>query len=110
MKKIDLKKKKVTKKSKLAACVMKLYCILFIIGEAFILLGPLFVVSYYNFGSFYPLKFKDTTWCVVKYFYIFYFGYVILLMPLLLMIKVILNMDRKDIYACLLYTSPSPRD
>lgn len=70
MKKIDLKKKKVTKKSKLAACVMKLYCILFIIGEAFILLGPLFVVSYYNFGSFYPLKFKDTTWCVVKYFYI----------------------------------------
>ena len=31
MKKIDLKKKKVTKKSKLAACVMKLYCILFII-------------------------------------------------------------------------------
>ncbi len=99
MKKIDLKKKKVTKKSKLAACVMKLYCILFIIGEAFILLGPLFVVSYYNFGSFYPLKFKDTTWCVVKYFYIFYFGYVILLMPLLLMIKVILNMDRKDIYA-----------
>lgn len=74
MKKIDLKKKKVTKKSKLAACVMKLYCILFIIGEAFILLGPLFVVSYYNFGSFYPLKFKDTTWCVVKYFYIFYFG------------------------------------
>ena len=99
MKKIDLKKKKVTKKSKLAACVMKLYCILLIIGEAFILLGPLFVVSYYNFGSFYPLKFKDTTWCVVKYFYIFYFGYVILLMPLLLMIKVILNMDRKDIYA-----------
>lgn len=99
MKKIDLKKKKVTKKSKLAACMMKLYCILFIIGEAFILFGPLFVVSYYNFGSFYPLKFKDTTWCVVKYFYIFYFGYVILLMPLLLMIKVILNMDRKDIYA-----------
>jgi hypothetical protein len=97
MKKIDLKKKKVTKKS-LAACVMKLYCILFIIGEAFICFGPLFVISYYNFGSFYPLKFKDTTWCGVKYFYIFYFGYIILLMPILLMIKGILNMDRKDIY------------
>lgn len=97
MKKIDLKKKKVTKKS-LAACVMKLYCILFIIGEAFICFCPLFVISYYNFGSFYPLKFKDTTWCGVKYFYIFYFGYIILLMPILLMIKGILNMDRKDIY------------